>query len=91
MKFFKHKHLFDVSNYPKDSKSFDPTNKKFIDKMKGESKGWIIDEFVGLKSKMHSMKVSCFDDKRFVLSNGINTLAYFHKYLKKQTHTVDHK
>ena len=39
MKFFKHKHLFDVSNYPKDSKSFDPTNKKFIDKMKGESKG----------------------------------------------------
>ena len=26
--FFKHKHLFDFSNYPKDSKIFDPTNKK---------------------------------------------------------------
>ena len=24
-----------------------------------------------------------FDDKRFVLNNGIHTLAYFHKDLKK--------
>ena len=23
--------------------------------------------------------LSCFDDKRFVLDNGIQTLAYFHK------------
>ena len=28
--FFKYKHLFDFSNYPKDSKFFDPTNKKVI-------------------------------------------------------------
>ena len=28
--FFKHKHLFDFSNYPKDSKFFDPTNKKLL-------------------------------------------------------------
>ena len=27
-----HKHLFDFSNYPKDSKFFDPTNKKVIGK-----------------------------------------------------------
>ena len=26
--FFKHKHLFDFSNYPKDSKFFDPINEK---------------------------------------------------------------
>ena len=26
--FFKNKHLFDFGNYPKDSKFFDPTNKK---------------------------------------------------------------
>ena len=32
---FKHKHLFDFSNYPEDSKLFDPT--KVIDKMKDES------------------------------------------------------
>ena len=106
--------------------------------MKDESKGKIIDEFVGLKSKMYSMKnidgkesdtakgvniatefdefkdilfnkkvlrhktkriqgkkhkmgtyvikkilLSCFDDKRFVLNDGIHALAYFHKVLKK--------
>ena len=28
--FFKHKHLFDLSNYPKNSKFFDPTNKKLL-------------------------------------------------------------
>ena len=133
---FKHKHLFDFSNYPKDSKFFDLTNKKVIGKMKDESEGKIIDEFVGLKSKMYSLKnnickesntakglnivtelnefqetlfnkkmirrkmkriqskkhkigtyeinkitLSCFDDKRFVLNDGIFTLAYFHKYL----------
>ena len=48
--------MFDFSNYPKDSKIFDETNKKVIGKMKDESKGKIIDEFVGLKSKMYSMK-----------------------------------
>ena len=35
-KFFEHKHLFDFSNYPTDSKFFDETNKKVIGKMKGE-------------------------------------------------------
>ena len=102
--------------------------------MKDESEGKIIDEFVGLKSKMYSMKnidgkesntakgvniatefnefkdtlfnkkimrhkrrriqnkkhklgtyeinkisLSCFDDKRFVLDDGIHTLASFLK------------
>ena len=54
--FFKHKHLFDFSNYPKDSKFFDETNKKVIGKMKDESEGKIIDKLVGLKSKMYSIK-----------------------------------
>ena len=54
--FFKQKHLFDFSNYLKDSKIFDETNKKVIGKMKDESERKIIDEFVGLKSKMYSMK-----------------------------------
>ena len=35
--FFKHKHLFDFSNYPKDSEFFDKTDKRVIDKMKDES------------------------------------------------------
>ena len=37
--FFKHKHLFDFGNHPKDSKFFDPTNKKVIGKMKNVSEG----------------------------------------------------
>ena len=132
--FSKWKNLFDFSNYPKDSKFFDETNKKVIGKMKGEFSGVIVDEYVGLKSKIcskkkingkesntakavniatdfnefkdflfvkkiirHKMKrikskkhklgtyeidkisLSCFDDKRYVLDDGIYTLAYFHK------------
>ena len=34
--------LFNFSNYPKDSKIFDETNKKVIGKMKGESDGKIM-------------------------------------------------
>ena len=48
--FFKWKDLFDFSNYSKDSKFFDSTNKKVIGKMKDEFGGVIVDEFVGLKS-----------------------------------------
>ena len=55
-KFFKHKPLFDFSNYPRYSKYFDVTNKKVIGKMKGESEGKIIDKFVGLKSKICFIK-----------------------------------
>ena len=46
---FKHKHLFHLSNYPKDSKFFDHVNEKVIGKMKDVSEEKINDEFVGLK------------------------------------------
>ena len=132
--FFKWKDLFDFSNYSKDSKFYDDANKKVIGKMKDEYGGVIIDQFIGLKSKMYSIKkidgsesstakgvniatefnefkdvlfnkkiirhkmkriqaknhkigtyeigkisLSCFDDKRYVLDDGIHTRAYFHK------------
>ena len=132
--FFQWKDLFDFSNYSKDSKFFDETNKKVIGKMKDEFGGVIVNEFVGLKSKMYSIKkidgkehntakgvsiatefdkfkdvlfnekiirhktkripsktyklgtyeidkisLSCFDNKRYVLDDGIRTLVYFHK------------
>ena len=48
--------LFDFSNYSKDSKFFNETNKKVIGKMKDEFGGIIVSEFVGLKSKMYSIK-----------------------------------
>ena len=131
--------MFDFSNYSKDSKFFDNANKKVIGKMKDEYGGVIIDKFVGLKSKMYSIKkidgkesitakgvniatefnefkdalfnkkiirhkmkriqakkhkigtyeidkisLSCFDDKRFVLDNGVYPSAYFHKDCNKK-------
>ena len=33
--------------------------------------------------EINKISLSCFDDKRFVLNDGIHTLAYFHKDLKK--------
>ena len=135
--FYQDINLFDFSDYPLDSKFFDPVNKQIIGKMKDESRGKIISEFIGFKSKMyslisvddeevanankvnkrirhkefvdvlfnkkvirHNMKriqsklhrigtydvcnisLSCFEDKRYVLDNGVNSLAYFHKGIK---------
>ena len=33
---------------------------------------------------INKIRLLCFDDKRFVLDDGIHTFAYFHKYCKKQ-------
>ena len=76
--FFKHKDLFDFSNYPKDSKLFDPTNKNVIEKMKDEFGGVIVDEFVGLKSKKHSMKK--IDGKESNTAKGVNTTTEFNEF-----------
>ena len=54
--FYQWKDLFDFSNYLKDSRFYDDTNKKVIGKMKDECGGVVIDEFIGLKSKMYSIK-----------------------------------
>ena len=53
--FYKWKDLFDFSNYSKDSTFYDDTNKKVNGKMKDEYGGPIIDQFIGLKSKMYSI------------------------------------
>ena len=47
--------LFDFSDYPQDSKIFDPVDKKVIGKMEDEFKRKIIPEFVELKSRMYSV------------------------------------
>ena len=52
--FWKDKHLFDNSDYPKNSPFFDNSNKKVIGKFKDEAAGIPIVEFVGLRSKMYS-------------------------------------
>ena len=53
--FYKDKDLYDFNNYPEDSKFYDPSDRNKIGKIKDESKGKIIIEFVGLKSKMYSL------------------------------------
>ena len=47
---------FDFSNYSKDSKFFNETDKKVIGKMKDEFGGVVIIGFVGLKSTLSSVK-----------------------------------
>ena len=54
--FYKWKDFFDFSNYSKDSTFCVDTNKKVIGKMKDGYGGAIIDQFLGLKSKMYSIK-----------------------------------
>ena len=62
--------MFNYSDYPKDSKFFDPANKKVIGKMKDKVKGKIISEFVGLKSKMYSLIV--VGSEKFKKAKGVN-------------------
>ena len=47
------KEIFDFSNYSTKSKYYDNSNKLAIGKMKDETGGIAIEEFVGLKPKMH--------------------------------------
>ena len=49
--------MFDFSNYLAKSKYFDDSNKLVIVKMKHETNGVAIKEFVGLKVKMYSFLV----------------------------------
>ena len=39
-----------------------------------------------IQAKKHKIGISlsCFDDKRFVLDDGLNTLTYFHKDCNKK-------
>ena len=76
--FLKRKHLFDFSYYPKDSKFFDSTNKKFIGKMKHKNEGKMNDEFVGLKSKMYSIKN--IDGKESNTAKGVNIATEFNEF-----------
>ena len=76
--FFKWKDLFDFSNYPKDSKFFDETNKKVIGEIKDEFGGVIVDEFVGSKSKMYSIKK--IDVKECNTAKGVRIAIEFNKF-----------
>ena len=61
----------------------------------------VYEEFFGkmTQAKMHKIgtyeidkiPLSCFDDKRYVLDDGIHTLAYFHKDSDNQKKNCDHR
>ena len=76
--FYKGKDLFDFSNYSEDSKFFDDTNKKVIGKMKDEYGGVIIDQFIGLKSKMYSIKK--IDGSESSTAKGVNIATEFNEF-----------
>ena len=59
-------------------KFFEETNKKVIGKMKDEFDGVIVVEFVGLKSKMYSMKK--IDGKECNTAKGVSIATDFDKF-----------
>ena len=64
------KPLFHFSNYPVNSKYYDPTNGSVLCKMKDEFKGVPISEFIGLKSKIYSL--ISVDDEEVSKAKGVN-------------------
>ena len=62
--FYQDKHLFDFSGYHKDSPYFNTKNKKVIGKFKDELNGEVIEEFVGLRAKMYSVKTKTEEMKK---------------------------
>ena len=55
--FSKNKEMFDFSNYSTKSKYYDNSNKLVVPKMKDETAGFAIEEFVGLKPNMYLYSV----------------------------------
>ena len=70
--------MFDFSNYSKDSKFFDNANKKVIGKMKDEYGGVIIDQFIGLKSKMYS--TTKINGSESGAAKGVNITTEFNEF-----------
>ena len=68
--FYQWKDLFDFSNYSRDSKFYDGTNKKVIGIMEDEYAGVIIIEFIGLKAKMYS--ITKIDGGESSTAKGVN-------------------
>ena len=77
---FKDRILFDFSVYRKDSKYHDSANKKVLGKMKDEFNGVKIIEFVGLKSKTHSL-IGADDNEVSKKAKVINKKLRHKKYV----------
>ena len=90
--FWADKDKFDFSDYNKNSGVYHPTNKKVIGKMKDETKGIPIVEFVGLRFKMYSYvqndEITCKKAKE-ILKNIVKNVI-IHEDYKKILFNNDH-
>ena len=66
--------MFDFSNYLSKSKYYDSSNKLVVGKMKDETAGIVIEEFVGLKPNMYSYLV---DDNSEIKRQSAKTKMLF--------------
>ena len=96
------KDMFDFSNYSTKSKYYDNSKKLMVGKMKDESAGVAIEEFLGLKPKMYSYLVDDnskykkvhWVNKNFVVAISHNEYKALNKkclrYWMNRTHSKDH-
>ena len=68
--FSKNKEMFDFSIYSANSKYFNDSNKLVVGKMKDETAGGAIEEFLGVKLKMYSLLVDDSSEHKKV--KGVN-------------------
>lgn len=76
-------HYFDTCDFPRDHPLHSDRNKKVLGKMKDETNGKPISEFVGLRSKMYSFLCNNKEEKR---AKGINKMT-----VKKQLKHAHYK
>ena len=71
--FYTDKHLFDFCEYEEESPFYEGENKNVNCKMKDDLNGEIIEEIVGLKVKMYSMKTKKEEIKK---AEGVKKNAF---------------
>ena len=75
--FSEDKEMFDFSNYSTKSKYYDDLNKLVVGKMKDETRGIAIEEFMELKPKMYSFSVdSEYEKAKGANKNVIATISH---------------
>jgi hypothetical protein len=78
------KEYYDFSEYPKDHFLYNTDNQAVVGKFKDEFNSKIITEFVGLRSKLYSLKVQ--DDKEKKVAKGVKMCV-----IKKELKFKDYK
>ena len=76
------KQFFDFSGYGKESPFYNDENKKLVGKLKDKLNGEVIEEFVGLRAKIYSLKTKkqemrkAKEQKKNVVKKGISHQDY---------------